>query len=70
MALLDLGRSRVARRSRALGPVNRANAADERQSTWWSVALEIAGAFLVLMGITPGILALRFVLVLTHGVGH
>jgi hypothetical protein len=70
MALLDLGRGQVARPSRALGPVNGTTAADKRQSTWWSVALEVAGAFLVLMGIALGLLALRFVLVLTHGVLH
>jgi hypothetical protein len=50
-------------------PVSRATLGERQQSTWRS-ALEVAGVFLVLMGIAVGILMRRFALVLSHGVLH
>ncbi len=70
MALLDFGRSGVGRLSKAPGPVSRTHPGERRRSTWRRSALEVAGAFLVLMVIAAGILTLRFVLVLSHGVLH
>jgi hypothetical protein len=67
MALLDFGRSHVARLQGHPPP---SNAVEARQSTWQRTALEVAGTFLVLMVIGIGILTLRFVLVLMHGVLH
>ena len=64
MALLDFDKSRI---TRARNPVDRAAAMEKRQSTWQRTAIEVAGAFLVLMAIAVGILALRFALVLMHG---
>jgi hypothetical protein len=69
MALLDFGRSGVGRLSKVPNPVSRATLGERQQSTWRS-ALEVAGVFLVLMGIAVGILMLRFALVLSHGVLH
>jgi hypothetical protein len=43
---------------------------EKRQNTWQRTAIEVAGAFLVLMAIAVGILALRFALVLMHGSLH
>jgi hypothetical protein len=65
MALLDFGRSHVARPQ---GHPSPSTAVEARQSTWQRTALEVAGTFLLLMGIGVGILTLRFVLVLLHGV--
>ena len=70
MALLDFDRSQVSRLSKAPNPVNRATAAEKDQSTWQRIALEMAGTFLVLIGIAVGVLALRFALVLMHGILH
>ena len=67
MALLDLGRSHVARLQGHPPP---STVAETRQSTWQRTALEVAGTFLVLMAIGIGILTLRFVLVLMHGSLH
>jgi hypothetical protein len=67
MALLDFGRSHVARLQGHPPP---STAVKSRQSTWQRTALEVAGTFLVLMVIGIGILTLRFVLVLMHGVLH
>jgi hypothetical protein len=67
MALLDFGRSRV---TRLRGHPPPSTTAETRQSTWQRTALGLAGTFLVLMGIGIGILTLRFVLVLMHGVLH
>jgi hypothetical protein len=67
MALLDFGRSHVARLQGHPPP---STAVEARQSTWQRTALEVAGTFLVLMVIGIGILTLRFVLVLMHGVLH
>jgi hypothetical protein len=50
--------------------VDRTTAVGKRQGTWQRTAVEIAGAFLVLIGIAVGILALRFALVLMHGSLH
>jgi hypothetical protein len=50
--------------------VSRTHPGERQRSTWRRSALEVAGAFLVLMGIAAGILALRFMLVLSHGVLH
>ncbi len=69
MALLDFGRSGVGRLSKVPNPVSRATLGERQQGTWRS-ALEVAGVFLVLMGIAVGILMLRFALVLSHGVLH
>ncbi len=68
MALLDFGRSGVGRLSKALSPVSRTTPAERQRSTWRRSALEVAGTLFVLMGIAMGILTLRFVLVLSHGV--
>lgn len=68
MALLDVGRSRVACLPKAPTSVNRATATEERQRTWQRTALEIAGTFLILMGIVVGVLTLRLALVLMHGI--
>jgi hypothetical protein len=67
MALQDFGRSRV---TRLQGHPPPSTAAEARQSTWQRAALGLTGTFLVLMGIGIGILTLRFVLVLMHGVLH
>ena len=63
MALLDVARGRVARKSQIPGR-------DQQLSTWRKVALEFVATFLVLMGIFIGILTLRFALVLMHGIPH
>ena len=70
MALLEFDRSWGRRLSVAPNPVGRATAAKKDQSTWQRTALEMAGTLLVLMGIAVGVLALRFALVLMHGVLH
>jgi hypothetical protein len=49
-------------------PPSPSTAVEARHSTWQRTALEVAGTFLVLLVIGIGILTLRFVLVLTHGV--
>lgn len=67
MALLDFDKSRITRSSRAPNLVDRLTAVEKHQSTWQRTAIEIAGTFLVLMGIAVGIFALRFALVLMHG---
>jgi hypothetical protein len=67
MALLDFGGSRV---TRLRGHPPRSTSAEARQGTWQRTAVEAAGTFLVLMGIGIGILTLRFVLVLMHGILH
>ena len=67
MALLDFGGSRVTRLRGHPPPTTPAQA---RQSTWQRTGFEVAGTFLVLMGIGIGILTLRFVLVLMHGILH
>jgi hypothetical protein len=67
MALLDFDRSRITRLSRAPQRVDRVTAVEKHHSTWQRTAVEVAGTFLVLMGIAVGILALRFALVLMHG---
>jgi hypothetical protein len=68
LALLDVGRSRVACLPKAPTSVNRASGAEERQRGWQRTALEIAGTFLVLMGIAVGVVTLRLALVLMHGI--
>jgi hypothetical protein len=68
MVLLDVDRSRVTRLSKAPISVNGTTATDERQRTWQRTALEIAGTFLVLMGIAVGVVTLRLALVLMHGI--
>jgi hypothetical protein len=65
MAVLDLSRSRA---TDLRGHPPQSTAAEERQSTWQHPALGLAGTFLVLTGIGIGILTLRFVLVLMHGI--
>jgi hypothetical protein len=67
MAVLDFARGRVACLSQSSRPANRANGAD-RQSTRVRIAIEIGQTLLVLMLIALGVLALRFGLVLAHGV--
>jgi hypothetical protein len=67
MALLDFEKSRV---TRLPGHPPSSTAAEARQSTWLRAALGLAGTFLVLIGIGIGILTLRFVLVLMHGILH
>jgi hypothetical protein len=67
MALLDFGSNRVARLRGHRPP---STAVEAHQSTWQRTALEVAGTFLMLMGIGIGILTLRFVLVLMHGLLH
>jgi hypothetical protein len=66
MALLDFGGSRV---TRLRGHPSSSTAAQER-STRQRTALEVAGTFLVLIGIGIGVLTLRFVFVLIHGFLH
>ena len=65
MALLDVTRGRVGRQSHMSG---QARVADGQPSTWRKALLEVAGTFLVLMGIAISILTLRLALVLMHGV--
>jgi ABC-type lipoprotein release transport system permease subunit len=67
VALLDVARGQVARQSHMPGA---ARAANRRLISQRKVALELVATFLVLMGIAIGILALRFALVLMHGVPH
>jgi hypothetical protein len=64
MALLDFDKSKI---TLAPNSVDRVTAAGKHQTTWQRTAIEVAGAFLVLMAIAVGILALRFALVLMHG---
>jgi hypothetical protein len=67
MALLDFAKDRIGRHA----PIpTRASAAHRQQGEWRRVALELAGTFLVLVGIAIGILTLRFALVLMHGMPH
>jgi hypothetical protein len=68
MALLDVGRSRAAHLQKAPTSVNRTSVTEERQRGWQRTALEIAGTFLVLMGIAVGVVTLRLALVLMHGI--
>jgi uncharacterized BrkB/YihY/UPF0761 family membrane protein len=68
MALMDFPRSRDDLLSPPRGTVNRVTATEKRRNIWQRTALEIAGTFLVLMGIAVGILMLRFALVLLHGI--
>ncbi len=70
MAALDFAKVGAGRLSQPPNTHDRSRTAREHQSTWQRTALEIAGTFLVLMGIAVGILSLRLVLVLTHGVLH
>jgi hypothetical protein len=67
MALLDLSRSQA---SSLRGHSPSSTGTEARQSTWQRAALGLTGTFLVLMVIGIGILTLRFVLVLMHGVLH
>jgi hypothetical protein len=67
MTLLDLSRSRA---SSLRGHPPPLTAAEARQSAWQRTALGLTRTFLVLTGIGIGILTLRFVLVLMHGVLH
>jgi hypothetical protein len=66
MALMDLAKGRVEHLSGGPRPASRTKATREYQCTWQRAALEVAGTFLVLMGIAIGILTLRFALVLFH----
>jgi hypothetical protein len=66
MALLDSAGSRVTR----LRGHPRSSTAAQARSTWQRTALEVAGTFLVLIGIAIGVLTLRFVFVLMHGFLH
>ena len=71
MASLDVASDRVASLSHAASPANRAIASDKQQTgSRLRMALEVGGTLLILMLIAVGILALRFLLVLAHGVFH
>ena len=70
MALLDFGRSGAGRLSKTPSLVSPTHPGERQRGTWRRSALEVAGAFLVLMGIAAGVLALRLMLVLSHGVLH
>ncbi|HKM72092.1 MAG TPA: hypothetical protein VJX94_18880 [Stellaceae bacterium] len=67
MAVLDFARGRVACQPQMAGSANRAIGA-HRQRRRPGMAVEIGWTLLVLMLIAIGILALRFVLVVAHGV--
>ena len=69
MASLDFASGRVAGLLHAPGPPSRVIATDKQQTTSrLRMALEVGGTMLILMLIAVGILALRFALVLAHGV--
>jgi hypothetical protein len=71
MASLDVASGRIAGLSQAPGPANRVIATDKQQTTCrLRIALEVGGTLLVLMLMAISILALRFVLVLAHGILH
>jgi hypothetical protein len=67
MAFMNLAPSRPAGSFQSFGVVEKAATA-RRRNTWHRTVLEAAGTFLLLAGIAIGILTLRFVLVLFHGV--
>ena len=66
MAVLDVARGRAVCRPQSTSAANRATG-DQRARRLRS-AVEIGGTFVVLMLIAVGVLALRFILVLAHGV--
>jgi hypothetical protein len=70
MTLMDLPRVRSGQLSMTRNTPDRPRAVREHQNTWQRTALEIAGAFLVLMGVAVGILGLRLALVLMHSGLH
>ena len=65
MAVFELGRGRIARHANALP---RAGAPYRQHGTWQQAVLEVVGTCLILIGIGVGILTLRVVLLLMHGV--
>lgn len=67
MTVVDLARGRAVGVSQAPSSANRAISAS-RQPGRSRIAVEIGGTLLMLMLIAFGVLALRFVLVLAHGV--
>jgi hypothetical protein len=67
MTVVDLARGRAVGVSQAPSSENHAISAS-RQPGRSRIAVEIGGTLLVLMLIALGVLALRFVLVLAHGV--
>jgi hypothetical protein len=67
MVFLDVANGRVRRQS----PVpKRTSAAINQQRKWHRAMLEFVGTSFVLMGLGIGLLTLRFVLVLMHGMLH
>jgi hypothetical protein len=69
MALLDFARRRPAGFSYAQRPPERAVRAS-RQPSRVEIAIEVGKTMLILMLIALSIVALRYVLVLAHGVLH
>jgi hypothetical protein len=69
MALLDLTKPRPAGLSQAQPLPNRAVGANRQQSRG-EIAVEVGKTMLILMLVALGIVALRYVLVLAHGVLH
>jgi hypothetical protein len=67
MAFINFAPTRAAESSQASRSVNNASSV-RHQGTWRRTALEAVGTFLILAGIAIGILALRFALVLVHGI--
>ena len=67
MAVSDFARGRVVCQPQMASPANRAIGPDRQQRRSRN-AVEIGWTLLVLMLIALGILALRFVLVLAHGI--
>jgi hypothetical protein len=65
VAVFELGRSRIARQANTL---SRASAAYRQHGTRQRAVLELIRNCLVLIGIGIGIMTLRVILLLTHGV--
>jgi hypothetical protein len=66
MAILDVARGQAAGPSQSASAANRATG--DRQARRFRSAVEIGGTLVALMLIAVGVLALRFILVLAHGV--
>lgn len=69
MAVLDFARGRAAYPSPTPSPADRSISAS-RQPRRLRIGVEIGGTFFALMLIAVGVLALRFALVLAHGLVH
>lgn len=70
MAHTDLARGRLRLLSQPRKPPNPTISRREYPRTWRRIAIEVAGTFLVLVGMAVGVLTLRFALLVMHDVVH